>query len=208
MLKSFLVLKDDERNSWGNFLLCSLQSIKPTVVNYWGEIVRVLLNGKISPQEYQFKIHTQSHYLNNSLIEPNTSHARRRISKVSHWEIAMRNILKGRDPPRHVAMYKTQLLRLTFNQFSMLYQWTIIPVSNNTSAPEWHTIHTISFPFPPSLPLHLLKSQHDKRDSVLIFFSIPSLPHIFLPFEWSDFKWSTVSWRISAFSNFADPCFS
>ena len=28
------------------------------------------------------------------------------------------------------------------------------------------------------------------------------------PFAWSIFRWSTVSWRISAFSNFADPCFS
>lgn len=29
-----------------------------------------------------------------------------------------------------------------------------------------------------------------------------------LPFECKDFKWSTVNCRISAFSNFADPCFS
>lgn len=29
-----------------------------------------------------------------------------------------------------------------------------------------------------------------------------------LPFECSDLRWSTVSWRISAFSSFADPCFS
>lgn len=31
---------------------------------------------------------------------------------------------------------------------------------------------------------------------------------VFLPFECNAFRWSTVSWRISAFSSFADPCFS
>lgn len=32
--------------------------------------------------------------------------------------------------------------------------------------------------------------------------------HCRLPFEWSVLRWSTVSWRISAFSSLAEPCFS